>query len=119
MMRKKIIFTFIVALSLGLTACMSPGQKYARDYGSFAEDFLNNYPTYTATDWDAALQTYEYMRQQYAYYMSDFTQEERQAIDEINCQINAVFIKHETEDAVNRFDSFLNEAAGTLNELLK
>jgi len=114
----KIIVLGFAAL-LGFSSCISTNKHYVHDYQIYANDFLSNYPTYTVTDWDAAKQKYNCMREQYTHYLSDFSPEERQTIDSLNSQINAVFIKYETANTINQIESLFNETIGTINELLK
>ena len=109
----------LACMSLMLVSCMSDKDKYIREHQRFTEQFLEQYETYTATDWDAAETRYLQLREQYTSIMTDMTQEERQTIDAQNSKIDAVFVKHGIDNAATQFESLINEGIGVLNELFK
>ena len=109
----------LAMLSLMMMSCLSEKDKYIREHQRFAEQFLEQNETYTATDWDAAETRYMQLRGQYANHMSDMTQEERQSIDSLNSKIDAVFFRHGIDNAATRLESLINEGIGVLDELLK
>lgn len=117
-MKLKLFFIALCA-SLVFTSCLSEKDKYLRDYKSFATNLLEQSDTYTATDWEAAQKRYAELRDDYSKHMSDMTQEERQTIDELNGKINAAIIKQGFSGAASQIESLFNEAATTLEELLK
>ena len=110
---------FLTLISLLMMSCMSEKDKYIHEHQRFAEQFLEKNETYTATDWDAAQTRYMQLREQYADYMSDMTQEERQSVDELNSKIDAVFIRHGFNNAASQFESLIHEGIGVIDELLK
>lgn len=116
-MRIRVIL--LALLSLIMISCMSEKDKYIHAHQRFAEQFLEQNETYTATDWEAAETRYLQLREQYATHMSDMSQEERRSIDELNSKVDAVFIRHGFDNAATRIESLFNEGVGVLDELLK
>lgn len=114
-MKARIIL--LAMLSLVIVSCMSEKDKYIREHQRFAEQFLEQNDTYTATDWDAAQTHYAQLRSEYATHITDMSQAERQSIDSINSRIDAAFIRHGVDNAATQFESLINEGIGILDEL--
>lgn len=114
---KKILFSLIVICCL--SSCRSVEQRYVDNYSRFAEKFLTECNDYTQKDWEAAAVKYEEFREQYSTHMANLTPEQRRNIETYNSKINAEFIKHEVNVGTEQLRSIINEAVGTLNELLQ
>lgn len=104
---------------LAMPSCKTEEQKYMDEYTHFAEMFLAQCNTYSATDWDAAATRYEQLREQYALYVTDLTPEQRQTVEQYNSKINAEFVRHEVGTTTEQVKSLLKETIGTLNELMQ
>ncbi len=104
---------------LALPSCKTAEEKYIDEYARFAESFLTQCKTYSATDWEAAATRYEQLREQYALYITNLTPEQRQTVEQYNSKINAEFVRHEMDNTTEQVKSLFKEAVGTLNELLE
>lgn len=115
----KLRLILLACMSLILVSCMSDKDKYIREHQRFTEQFLEQYETYTASDWDAAKTRYLQLRKQYPSIMTDMSLEERRTIDARNSKIDAVFVRHGIDNAASQLESLINEGKGVLDELFK
>ncbi len=117
---KHCLSTLLICLVvLTLPSCKTAEQKYMDEYTHFAESFLAQCNTYSATDWEAASTRYEQLREQYAVYITDLTPEQRQTVEQYNSKLNAEFVRHEIGATTEQVKSLFKETIGTLNELLE
>lgn len=109
----------LLLLALAIPSCKTEEQKFMDEYTHFADTFLAQCNTYSATDWEAAATRYEQLREQYALYVTEFTPEQRQLVEQYNSKINAEFVRHEVDSTTEQVKSLLKETLGTLNELMQ
>ncbi len=94
-------------------------ERFVKQYKQFTTEFSEKYPNYDSADRDSVRIQYRVLRERAKEFEPEMTNAERAAIDSCNYKINAVMIKETAGKAANKVGEFLNEAAGTVKELLK
>lgn len=109
----------IMLISATMFSCKSETERFVCRYRQFTTDISENYSRYNSVKRDSVRIQYKVLRDRAKLYESEMTNAERLAIDSCNYKINALLIRKTTDGAINSVGNFLNEATGTLKELIK
>lgn len=88
-------------------------------YKIFAERVIENHKEYNAEDWERAKTKYREYRDEYGEVAEDMNEEDRAVVDSLNYKINALIIRNTTKKVTDAVGDAVNEAVGTVKELLK
>ncbi|MBQ9138874.1 MAG: hypothetical protein IJX65_09590 [Alistipes sp.] len=112
----KTLLTAILLLSsmLGIKSSL-----FVVKYERFAERAIENYQSFDEQEWTTFTTEYQQMRTQYKELAADMSAEQREKIDSLNYKLNAIIIRGKASKALGTVGEIVNEAAGTLKELLE
>lgn len=112
----------VLVLLLFATACTQPFTKqvYIQNYQTWIASLKQEYKGYKKADWARTEATFRrYSETEYTRFKDDFTQEERQTIDNLTGQYYAVLAKYKAGQVKDELNSFINKAKGMFEELKK
>lgn len=110
---------FLLIAFATLISCKSEQQKFVHHYQKFTHELTTKHTQLTPAEWDSTRMQYKIMREEAERHKPHLTPTEQAQIDSCNHKINALIIRQEANKVVNQVENFLNEAAGTIQELIK
>ena len=113
---KSILIT--VALLVAMVAGIR-SEYFLLRYTIFAERVIENHESYDEEDWKQTIEKYGKYREEYQEVAADMSEEDRDKVDSLNYKLNALITRNKTKKVTDAVGSAVNEAVGTVKELLK
>ena len=85
----------------------------------FAEKFIEKYETFNEEQWEENIEKYLEYRIEYKEIADQLSESDRNKIDQLNHKVNAIIIKNKASKVFGKIGDIVNEATGTVKELIK
>ena len=122
-MKLKKQFLIMVAVLLLAAACtnsLSTKQDYISNYEAWVKNLKANYKAYKKPDWSTAEADFKrYSEADYNRFKDQFTDEEREQVDNLTGQYYAVLAKYKANQMKGELKSIMNKAQAMFEELKK
>ena len=112
----------VTGLLLAAAACTDPLTKpdYISSYEAWINKLKVEYKEYKKADWSKAEADFKrYSHGEYNRFKDQFTEEERERIDNLTGQYYAMLAKYKTNQVKGELKSIMNKAKGMFEELKK
>lgn len=117
---EKQFLVMVLGLFLAAAACTDSLTKsdYISNYETWVNKMKIEYKEYKKADWSKAEADFKrYSEGEYNKFKDQFTEEEREKIDNLTGQYSAILLKHKTSQVKSELKSIMNKAKGMLEEL--
>jgi hypothetical protein len=116
------VTAIVLMIMLLAPACTESISKvvYIHNYESWIIKLKSEYKKYNDSDWSRIDEEFkQFSETEYNKYKDDFTEQERQKVDNITGQYFAIVVKYNAGKVKNEVKSILDKADGMINELQK
>ena len=118
--KQLLIMVAVLLLAAACTNSLSTKQDYISNYEAWVKNLKANYKAYKKPDWSIAEADFKrYSEADYNRFKDQFTDEERELVDNLTGQYYAVLAKYKANQMKGELKSIMNKAQAMFEELKK